>query len=141
MIVQGPLNIINVPCKSLIHKHTQIRVAAMNVMQLLSHFQSGKFGPVKCLPDTFISRQMVEIRNRILRNYIKGGGQGSVDDNDFFSSTFKVWESKVSLLFWFLAQVPRYWQFLPLTIAWTLQPKYKKKKLVISQLLCLKSKN
>ena len=26
----------------------------------------------------------------------------------FFSSTFKVWESKVSLLFWFVAKEPRY---------------------------------
>ena len=35
----------------------------------------------------------------------------------FFSSTFKVSESKASLLFWFVAQELRYWQFLPLTIA------------------------
>ena len=29
----------------------------------------------------------------------------------FFSSTFKVWESKVSLVFSFMAQGPRYWHF------------------------------
>ena len=31
----------------------------------------------------------------------------------FFSSTFKVWESKVSLDFKFMVQGPRYWHFLP----------------------------
>ena len=38
----------------------------------------------------------------------------------FFYSTFIVWEIKVSLLFWFVAQKPRYGQFLPLTIDQTL---------------------
>ena len=37
----------------------------------------------------------------------------------FFSSTLKVWESKVSFVFVFMAQVPRYLHFLPLTIVRT----------------------
>ena len=32
------------------------------------------------------------------------------------------------LIFLFVVQEPRYWQFLPLTIAWTLQPVLQKKK-------------
>ena len=31
----------------------------------------------------------------------------------FFSSTLKVWESKVSLFFWYMAQGLRYWHFFP----------------------------
>ena len=34
-------------------------------------------------------------------------------NDTFFSSTFKVWESKVSLVFRFMAQGPRYWPFFP----------------------------
>ena len=45
----------------------------------------------------------------------------------FFSSTFEVGESKVSLLFLFVAQKPRYGQFLPLTIDQTLRPSFKRR--------------
>ena len=33
-----------------------------------------------------------------------------------FSSTFKVWESKVPLIFWFMAQGPKYWHFINLQV-------------------------
>ena len=46
----------------------------------------------------------------------------------FFSSTFKVWESKVSLFLSFIAQGPRYWQFLPLTMVRTSLPELQKIK-------------
>ena len=45
----------------------------------------------------------------------------------FFSSTFKVGESKVSLLFLFVAWKPRYGQFLPLTIDQTLDLSFKRR--------------
>ena len=48
--------------------------------------------------------------------------------NILLSQTLKVQEKKVSLVFWFVAQEPRYWQFLPLTIARTLHPELLKKK-------------
>ena len=35
----------------------------------------------------------------------------------FLSQTFKIEENKVASFFSFLAQEPRYWKFLPLTIA------------------------
>ena len=46
----------------------------------------------------------------------------------FFSSTFKVWESKVSLVFLLMAQGPRYWHFLPLTIIRTSLTEVQKMK-------------
>ena len=42
-------------------------------------------------------------------------------------STFKVWEIKVSFLFCFLAQEPRYLQFLPLMIGRTLHLTFRRR--------------
>ena len=46
----------------------------------------------------------------------------------FFSSTFKVWESKVSLVILLMAQGPRYWHFLPLMIIRTSLTEVQKMK-------------
>ena len=46
----------------------------------------------------------------------------------FFSSTFKVRESKVSLVFEFMAQGPRYWHFPTFMISCTLLPELQKIK-------------
>ena len=64
----------------------------------------------------------------IQRPYLGSWATNKKTKVTFFSSTFKVWESKVSLLFLFVAQEPRYWQFLPLTIARTLHQDLQKKK-------------
>ena len=46
----------------------------------------------------------------------------------FFSSTYKVLESKVCLFLSFIAQGPRYWHFLPLTMVRTPLPELQKIK-------------
>ena len=50
------------------------------------------------------------------------------------SQTLKVEEKKVSLVFLFVVQEPRYWPFLPLTIAQTLHPGFKRRNVHISAL-------
>ena len=40
-------------------------------------------------------------------------GHKSKTKDTFLSSTLKVWESKVSLFFWYMAQGLRYWHFSP----------------------------
>ena len=45
--------------------------------------------------------------------YFRSWATNQKTKDTFFSSTFKVWESKVSLFFQFMAQGPRYWPFFP----------------------------
>ena len=71
-----------------------------------------------------------------VRTIIKGGKcqyLGSLATNHktkdtLLSQTLKVEEKKVSLFFLFMAQGPRYWQFLPLTMIRTLLPELQKIK-------------
>ena len=52
--------------------------------------------------------------------YLSPWAENEKNKDTLFSQTFKIEENKVALFFSFLAQDPRYWQFLPLTIARTL---------------------
>ena len=60
--------------------------------------------------------------------YLSSWAKNNKTKVTLLSQTLKVEEFKVSLFFLFLAQEPRYWQFLPLTIARTLHPELLKKK-------------
>ena len=45
--------------------------------------------------------------------YLSSWVTNKKNKDTFFCSTFKVWESKVSLFFQFMVQGPRYWAFFP----------------------------
>ena len=79
-------------------------------------------------PPFFKGSHQREIHTKWYRGHISAPGpQIKKTKVTFFSSTFKVWESKVSLLFWFAAQETRYWQFHPLQIGRTLHPTFRRR--------------
>ena len=61
-------------------------------------------------------------------SYVGSWALNQKTKDTFYSSTFKVSESRVSLVFLLLVQEPRYWQFFPLTIALTSYPELQTKK-------------
>ena len=70
------------------------------------------------LPLTMVHTSLLELQE-IKWPYIGSWASNQKNKDTFFSSTFKVWESKVSLVLWFVAQEPRYWHFLPLMMVRT----------------------
>ena len=62
------------------------------------------------------SHQIYEMR---MWPYLGSKPINEKNKDTFFSSIFKVWESKVSLVLWFVAHEPSYWHFLPSTMVRT----------------------
>ena len=60
-----------------------------------------------------ISRTLLPKLQKIKWPYLGSWATNKKTKDTFFSSTFKDWESKVSLVFQFMAQGPRYLPFFP----------------------------
>ena len=85
----------------------------MRKQSILSFFIYGPGAKILAFSHLTISHTLLPKLQKIKWPYLGSWATDQKTNDTFFSSTFKVWESKVSLVFQFMAQGPRYLPFFP----------------------------